>query len=112
MKKVVVIFSVVILAACGSSKNNISTTTNKTITEVNPELANAQAKVPGITMKELTDGRKLYIERCSNCHALKSPGDYTSQQWVPILAKMTERAHIYDEGQKQLIRNYLVAHSK
>jgi len=112
MKKVAFIFSVVVLAACGSSKNNISTVNNKTTAEVNPELVTAQAKVPGITMKELTDGRKLYIERCSNCHVLKSPSDYTSQQWEPILVRMTMRAHIYDEGQKQLIRNYLVAHSK
>lgn len=112
MKKGVVIFAVVILTACSSSKNNINTSNNKTVAEVNPELVYAQAKVPGITIKELTDGKKLYIERCSNCHALKNPADYTSQQWESILVRMTMRAHIYDEAQKLLIRNYLVAHSK
>jgi cytochrome c5 len=119
MKKLTIILFVTVLAACSASKNsstNKTTNTTSTIVapvkEVNPELASAQAKVPGITMQELADGKRLFVERCSNCHALKSPSDYTPQQWEPILARMTMRAHIYDDAQKRLIKNYLVANSK
>jgi cytochrome c2 len=118
MKKLSVILVVIILAACSSSKNNASTKntknsgTKKTVVTINPELERAQAKVPGITMKDLSAGRSLFIERCSNCHALKNPSDYTPQQWEPILARMTMKAHIYDDAQKLLIRNYVVANSK
>jgi cytochrome c5 len=118
MKRLTAVFLLIAgLAACHASKNSTTTKTtpppsDKTVVEVNPELVSAQAKVPGITMQELTDGKKLFVERCSNCHELKNPGDYTAQQWEPIVAKMTRKAHISDEGQKLLIRNYVVAYSK
>jgi len=108
MNRAAFILSIIILGACSSSKNSVSTPKP----EVNPELLSARAKVPGITLQELADGKKLFVERCSNCHALKNPSDYTPQQWDPILVRMTMKAHISDEGQKLLIRNYLVANSK
>ncbi len=76
------------------------------------ELSNAQLKVPGITMERLSAGKKIYISKCSGCHALKNPSSYTVDKWEPILQKMFVKAKLTDEEEKMLIRDYVMAISK
>ena len=93
--------------ACTSSKN--SNTKND---EANPELIAAKEKVPGITMERLRSGSRAYIRRCSGCHALHKPSQFTVQQWHPILLKMFEKAKVRDSTTRILMTDYLVAKSK
>jgi mono/diheme cytochrome c family protein len=43
------------------------------------------------TLPELQQGRALYINNCSTCHALASPDDYSLSQWKGILGAMAPR---------------------
>ena len=97
----------IVLIACTSSKNS-----NVHGDESDPELVLAKEKVPGITMDQLKHGSRMYIRKCSGCHALHKPSQFTAQQWHPILNKMFERSKVKDSTTKILITNYLIAKSK
>ena len=76
------------------------------------DMAKAAEKVPGITYTEMQEGYKLYLSKCSACHRLHDPAEFTSQKWEPILIKMYVKAKISQEKQKLLIHNYVIAKSK
>jgi hypothetical protein len=59
------------------------------------------------TLDEMREGRELYVQRCSSCHSLHRPQEFTSDEWSGWLDKMQPKAKIDDE-QKDLIRKYLV----
>ncbi|MGH2643075.1 MAG: c-type cytochrome [Chitinophagaceae bacterium] len=63
---------------------------------------------PDITLAELQSARKLYAAKCSSCHNLHLPGEYTAIQWPKILDKMQPKARISDD-QKKLILAYLTS---
>ncbi len=97
------LFLLLVISACTSSKKNI---------DANTELAKAQIKVPGITIEQLSYGKKSYIRDCTACHALKNPAKYTVVQWLPILKKMFVKAKVADSTERKLIADYVIAKSK
>jgi cytochrome c5 len=76
------------------------------------DLALAQQRIPGITITQLQDGYKLYVSKCSGCHRLHNPNEYSSDSWKPIIEKMVIKAKLTDDQTKQLISNYLIAKSR
>ena len=61
---------------------------------------------PGADLAQLSEGRRLYVNRCSGCHNLVLPGARELDQWRQILPKMAVRAQL-DEGQRELIWRYI-----
>lgn len=61
-----------------------------------------------ITLEQLQAARKLYAVKCSSCHNLHLPGEFTSKQWPGILDKMQPKAKITDD-QKKLLLAYLTS---
>ena len=61
-----------------------------------------------VRQEHLMQGRKLYVDRCSGCHNLHFPNEYTEQQWKMQLEEMQVKAKITDE-QKELILDYLTS---
>ena len=53
----------------------------------------------------------LYAARCSACHALHSPTEFTANQWPNILTIMTKNAAL-DPSQAALVRQYLQTHAR
>ncbi|HMT74840.1 MAG TPA: hypothetical protein PKA77_12290 [Chitinophagaceae bacterium] len=104
MKKYFILCSLVIsIAACTATQH---------LQPADADLALAQQRVPGITITELKNGYKLYINKCSACHKLHNPNEYTAVKWKPILAEMFAKAKLTEDDSKLLISNYLVAKSK
>jgi hypothetical protein len=103
MKKTASIFFVSLLAACATTSKFAPTA---------DDLPGMQANVPGLTYDEAMQGYKLYTNNCSNCHRLHNPKEYTADEWNKILPEMFGKAKISDNGQQQLIRNYLISKSK
>jgi hypothetical protein len=85
MKKGMLCFAIVVLMAmitsCQKSTPDTSTLYVPTNTDVT---INA-------TLKDLQQGRVLYIDNCSRCHGLYSPDNFTSTQWSGILSQMGPR---------------------
>lgn len=71
-----------------------------------------QEKVPGITLEKANEGYALYKIKCSGCHRLYSPSEFTISRWERILTEMYSKAKVSREEEKNLIRDYVYALSK
>jgi cytochrome c5 len=56
-------------------------------------------------------GQNVYSSRCGRCHYLKTPQDYTQQQWDNILKSMIPKANLNKEEAKQ-VTAYVMEHAK
>jgi len=54
---------------------------------------------------------KLYAAKCSRCHGLHHPSQFTANQWPGILQTMAKNAGLQEE-QKALIEKYLQTHAR
>ena len=70
---------------------------------VRPAVERYLASTPGTP----PEGRRTYVLYCSGCHGLKSPMDYTEEQWKENVSEMKEKAKIKD-ADSQLILKYLI----
>jgi cytochrome c553 len=53
----------------------------------------------------------IYFSRCTRCHSLRRPGDFTANQWPQVLKVMTVRAGLSAE-QAALVTMLLQSHAK
>jgi mono/diheme cytochrome c family protein len=60
-----------------------------------------------VSVEDLKIGREIYVKKCSSCHQLHLPNQYTEKVWSLNLNEMQARAKITDQ-EKQLIYQYLV----
>lgn len=56
-------------------------------------------------------GQQLFESKCSSCHSLHSPDEFTANQWPGILKAMGKNAALNQE-QLELITRFLQAHAK
>jgi hypothetical protein len=69
----------------------------------------ASARFPGTTLAHLTHGRKMYIERCSGCHALPQPHQKSPDDWPKLVDEMKERSRMSDGTAAEISRYLVVA---
>ena len=70
----------------------------------------SETKAP-INSETASAGQTIYNNRCGRCHYLKTPQDYTSQQWDNILKTMVPKAKLNSEEAKQ-VTAYVMEHAK
>jgi hypothetical protein len=58
------------------------------------------------SLKDLQDGRVLYVNNCGDCHSYYMPESYSSGQWTSILASMAPRTSLTSQ-QVQLVKKYV-----
>ncbi|MEW5799446.1 MAG: cytochrome c [Bacteroidota bacterium] len=63
-----------------------------------------------LALDELRDGRALYVAKCSGCHSLYMPAQYSSSGWDTILTAMSPKAKITNDEAVR-IRTYLTVYS-
>lgn len=71
----------------------------------------ASARWPGTGVRELSESREMYIEKCSGCHSLKVPSKYTEEEWKPIYEKMGKKAKLSRDEYEKIWR-YISTMSK
>lgn len=102
MKKLTVI-TLAFVSACAATKSIVPNA---------DALPAMQQKVPGITLEKANQGFALYKNKCSGCHRLHSPSEYTVTGWKKILTEMYPKAKMADEEEKKLIRDYVFSLSR
>jgi hypothetical protein len=66
-----------------------------------------------VTLDELKEGSKLYIQKCGNCHNLILPSKYTAAEWEQEhLPKEFVKAKVEEAREKRLISGFVAAKSK
>ena len=66
---------------------------------------------PGVTSAALDEGRSRYISRCSACHTLYRPREYTRAEWPSIVERMQKEGDISDQDKEKILQ-YLLALSE
>lgn len=108
-----------IIAACSSSKKNISTIPEapalgtKPVTGIYPpgkeELSAIQTQYREVTMEQLQQGYAIYAKgACINCHGAMNIYKRTEVQWKGIIEDMAKKARITD-AQKDAVHKYVLA---
>jgi len=69
----------------------------------------ASARFPGTTLAQLAHGQKLYIDRCSSCHALPHPQQKRPDDWPRMVDEMKERSRMSDTVASEISRYLVVA---
>jgi len=70
----------------------------------------ASREWPGTTVGDLAHGRALYVDKCSSCHNLHLPSEYSPDEWKGYVAYMVAEAKLTPEQQTSIAR-YLAAAS-
>ena len=72
------------------------------------DAARAAPHFPGVPLKELQQGRSLYMSRCGGCHALKRPVELPPAQWQVEVAEMRSKNGVkLSDAEAQAIVRYL-----
>lgn len=55
------------------------------------------------TKGDFIKGAQLWAANCSRCHNLRSPKDYTDEQWKPVIYHMRIRAGLTGQETRDII---------
>lgn len=104
MKNWLIVSSIGLLIACGSTK--IVEPTEK-------DLAKAQTKFPEATFAQLQTGKNIYQEHCGSCHPHKKVNKFTEAEWRNITPKMVVKTNkkfkdVIDPAEEKALLQYLV----
>jgi mono/diheme cytochrome c family protein len=66
---------------------------------------------PEVDTSSITKGYDIYARSCHKCHGLKTPGNFTNEEWNKILPTMAKRAKL-TENEIGLVHNYVKMYSK
>jgi hypothetical protein len=71
------------------------------------------AAVCGVSASEETGSRtkELYADKCTSCHRLHRPTEYSREKWPTILERMAVKAKLTPEEAEEL-REYLVSRAR
>ncbi|MEZ4369177.1 MAG: hypothetical protein R3B07_00070 [Polyangiaceae bacterium] len=74
-------------------------------------VALAQNHWPGTTQAELSEGRTLFVERCSGCHSLPVPAEHKAADWPDVMKRMTPFVRMTPH-QLEAVERYLIVASE
>ncbi|MCA9630800.1 MAG: hypothetical protein KC766_24190 [Myxococcales bacterium] len=74
-------------------------------------VARAQSRWPGTTQARLTEGRELFVERCSGCHSLPIPAEHKAAEWPDVMKRMKPFVRMTPE-QLTSVERYLIVASE
>ncbi len=71
----------------------------------------ANQKWPDASLETLQAGRKALVARCSGCHTVPLPSEFSPAEWLPILADMHDEAKV-TEADRLLIDQFVLTLSE
>jgi hypothetical protein len=107
--------AITIIAICCKSTQPATKTSNtqtvsppkSPLAPVASEVAIAQAHWQGITLDNLNQGYSIFDDKCTDCHGVKKPQDFTADEWNSIMPKMGRKAKL-DSTQYALVFHYIL----
>lgn len=75
-----------------------------------PSAAKAQSSIT-LSPQQMALAKNLFETRCSKCHALPNPADYSAEKWPGIIDWMGPKAKLNPQ-EKSWILAYVLDHAK
>jgi len=113
MKKIkypVIALGLIFLAYCKSSKTASSTPTPVIVTEFTPsdkQMQVAQTRWPGATAIDVTEGRTIFVTKCTKCHEAFEITGFSEKKWVHEIEDMSPKANLTAEEKLKLTKHIL-----
>lgn len=63
-------------------------------------------------LQVLAAGRKVFVNRCIECHVLPAINEHSASAWPPIIAKMSARADLTPNERDALVSYILAARAE
>lgn len=73
------------------------------------QLEIAQNRWPTVTLAELTEGRKIFVNECSGCHNIPPPSELTATEWPATIQEMGKEYAKISPADIELITKYVVS---
>ncbi len=70
----------------------------------------AKKKWENSSVEHLNEGFQLYKSKCSGCHFLPVPNEYTEKKWLETMPEMGEKSHLSPE-EYDLVLKYAITKS-
>ena len=77
---------------------------------VSADIESVNRKGMQCDLSELHEGYTLFINKCSGCHLLHQPMEYSDDHWKKLLPEMAQKAKL-SEAQTDKILKYILAKS-
>jgi len=99
----------IVLVCCKSlTPTNKATSSKPSLVPDSADLAVAQTHWKSVTLPHLTDGYNLFTTKCTECHGIKLPQDFSVNDWNDILPQMGKKAGL-DSTQYTSVYQYILA---
>jgi cytochrome c5 len=70
--------------------------------------ARAQGRWPDSSLAQLEEGRAVFVQRCSGCHALPLPDSRNEAQWKKVLDEMSADAKL-TASERVLVERFVLS---
>jgi cytochrome c2 len=75
---------------------------------VTPQMAASNSRRQDVDLRNLREGRTLFVHRCIECHTLPPLWHYTSKDWIEIVNSMSHRASL-KPAERDAVIAYILA---
>jgi len=75
---------------------------------VTPQMAASNSRRQDVDLRNLREGRTLFVHRCIECHTLPALWHYTSKDWIEIVNSMSHRASL-KPAERDAVIAYILA---
>jgi hypothetical protein len=107
MKRLFFCLSIIsVIVICCKSTQTLAPT--PTLAPTTADVTIAQSHWQGTTIDQLKQGYDMFMDKCTSCHGIKNPQDYSEDDWNTIMPKMARKSKITQE-QSDLIFHYILA---
>jgi hypothetical protein len=90
-----------------TSNTQMVSTPKSLLVPTESDVAIAKAHWQGTTLDNLTQGYSIFDDKCTDCHGVKKPQDFTTDEWNSIMPKMGRKAKL-DSTQYALVFHYIL----
>lgn len=83
MKKISIVFSVFLFAACAVKLSE----------PMQADATRVSGQFPNFTVENLQSGKRIYTENCASCHKLAKPSAFSEADWRKIVPNMVAKVN-------------------
>jgi cytochrome c5 len=102
------LLSVVLICCKSLTPANKATASKPSLAPDSTDVTIARTHWAGTSTANLTQGYTIFSDKCTECHGVKNPQDFSINDWNNILPEMGKKANL-DSVQYRYVYQYILA---